>query len=476
MHRFRSPKTIWAAIALILLLGFPALLQAEDANRPLSYVLTVRIEPASGDLAVRATVNIPSRYSQNRELKFALHDTLTIKEILINGKKAAFLSQPAETHPFFVTFRKVVVSVPADVPLDNLRMDIEYGGRLMDLPEFGAVPGQKGLDDQINSRLVELAGYSAWYPQFVFGGEPIRLQMEVSLPQKWTAICSGEKLSEQVKEGRVITRWSSPKDLDPVIVASPNFREKSVRDSGIDVSIYHTQMPEKFIDGESRQISGVLKLFTGQLGETTIPGASVKHVYSPRRKGQGKAGFARPGMIVTSEGRTLDSLAADPNFSLFQPIAHEVAHFWWSFGVGQGDWINEAFAEYFSAVAVQKINSDAEFKAVLDDYRKQVAGLPATAPPLSEVPFMNDNVGFVVRYYKGALVLHRLREAMGDDKFFAASREFFQAYKGKTAATADFRNFWREKLGDRKELVDSLIDSKGGMPTDPSESRSDDRK
>ena len=28
--------------------------------------------------------------------------------------------------------------------------------------------------------------------------------------------------------------------------------------------------------------------------------------------------------------------------------------------IGQGDWINEAFAEYFSAVAVQKISSEAD--------------------------------------------------------------------------------------------------------------------
>ncbi len=476
MHYFRSQETIWAAIAFILLLGFPAVLQAEDATRPLSYDLKVRIEPATGELAVRATVDVPPRYSQNRELKFALHDTLTIKKILLNGKKTAFSSQPAEAHPFFVTFRKVIVPLPSGAPTDRVRMEIEYAGRLMDIPEFGAVPGQKGLDDQINSRLVELAGYSAWYPQFVFGGESIRLQMEVSLPQGWTTICSGEELNQQSKDGRVVTRWSSAKDLDPVVVASPTFRRKFIRDSGIHVVIFHTQMPEKFIDGESRQISGVLKLFSEQLGETTIPGASVKHVYSPKRKGQGKAGFARPGLIVTSEGRTLDSLAADPNFSLFQPIAHEVAHFWWNFGLGQGDWINEAFAEYFSAVAVQKISSDAEFNGALEDYRKQVQGLPATAPSLSKVPFMNDNVGFVVRYYKGALALHRLREAMGDDEFFAASREFFQAYKGKTAATPDFRNFWRGKLGDRKELVDVLIDSKGGMPAEFSESRSDDRR
>jgi hypothetical protein len=262
----------------------------------------------------------------------------------------------------------------------------------------------------------------------------------------------------------VITRWFSARDLDPLIAASPNYKEKSVRQSGVNVEIYYTQMPEEFVSGEVRQIADVVKLYTDGLGETNIPGGTVKHVYSPKRKGQGKAGIARPGMIVTSEGRTLESLAQDPHFSLFQPIAHEIAHFWWNFGVGQGDWINEAFAEYFSAIAVQKISSEADFKKVLEDYRKRVHGLPADAPSLATVPFATDDVGFVVRYYKGALMLHHIRGILGEEKFLQACRDFFQTYKGKSIETADFRSFWKVKLADQKNTVDVWLDSGGGVP------------
>ena len=215
----------------------------------------------------------------------------------------------------------------------------------------------------------------------------------------------GKKLEERVNAGRSITHWFSPKDLDLLIVASPDFQKKSFRQSGVDIEIYHTRMPEKFIEGEVQQIASVVKFYTDRLGETNIPGGTVRHVYSPKRKGQGKAGTARPGLIVTSEGVTVESLGSDPHFSLFQPIAHEIAHFWWNFGAGQGDWINEASAEYFSAIAVQRISSETEFNSILEDYRKQVRELPADAPPLATVPFLNDDVGYVVRYFKGALML-----------------------------------------------------------------------
>jgi len=43
-----------------------------------------------------------------------------------------------------------------------------------------------------------------------------------------------------------------------------------VRRAGVDIEIYHTQLPEAFIDREERQIADVVQLFTNQLGETNI--------------------------------------------------------------------------------------------------------------------------------------------------------------------------------------------------------------
>jgi hypothetical protein len=40
-----------------------------------------------------------------------------------------------------------------------------------------------------------------------------------------------------------------------------------------------------------------------------------------------RAGIARPGLMVTSEGLTMEELALDPKFSLFQGIAHEIGHY-----------------------------------------------------------------------------------------------------------------------------------------------------
>jgi hypothetical protein len=449
--------------ALFLIFAVAGILRADNVPANISYDLHARIEPAAGDVAVRGKVEFDRPDAAS--FQFNLHETFTIQSLRVSGKPANYTFSTPEFSPFTPAARRVTVALPSDTPPGRVEMEIEYAGRLKKLPEFGAdAEGAPSMDDQVNAHLVELAGFSCWYPQFSFGGAPIKAEFEVSLPQGWIAVGSGEKRAERAEAGRSLTHWLSPRDLDLLLVASPDFRKKTVRESGVNIEIYDTRMPEAFINGEGQQIARVVKLYISRLGETTIPGETVRHVYSPKRHGQGKAGSARPGLIVTSEGVTLDSLAADPHFSLFQPIAHEIAHFWWNSGTGQGDWINEASAEYFSAVVVQQILSEKEFQAVLADYRQQVKALPADAPPLATVPFVNDEVRYVVRYFKGALMLDFLRATVGDEAFFSSCREFFQTYREKSVGTPEFRSFWKAKLAGKGNLVDLWLDSRGGLP------------
>jgi aminopeptidase N len=99
-------------------------------------------------------------------------------------------------------------------------------------------------------------------------------------------------------------------------------------------------------------------------------------------------------------------------------------------------------------------------------YRKQVAALPFDAPSLGRVG-MAEPTSFVVRYYKGSLMLDSLRRTMGDEKFFPACREFFNTYTGKPTGTPEFRSFWKSKLGSNRQIVDLWLDSPGGLPDAP---------
>jgi hypothetical protein len=429
---------------------------------PVSYDLKVTIEPNQGRIAVRARIGVPVDPGA-KTLQFGLHETFAITRLLVNGQSAKFSFKPGDPSPIFPATKKVVVNLPRRLAAGKAQLEIEYNGNLKEIPEFGTFEDQKqAMDDQVNSRLVELANYSSWYPQFFVFGHPIETTLAVSLPKGWLAICSGKKLDDREEDGWTVTRWSSARDTDILIAAAPTYKGKVIPLADGQIAIYYTQLPQEFIDREGEEIATVMNLFTQGLGSTTIPSGTIKLVFSPKRKGQGRAGIARPGMIVTSEGRMLEELAKDPKFSLLQDLAHEIAHFWWNFGAGQGDWINETFAEYSSAFAVQQIASEEQFQKVMEGYRRAVRELPADAPSLAQVPF--DGSGFVVRYYKGSLMMDAIRQKMGNDAFAASAREFFQTYTGKSIGTAEFRSFWKQKLADKKDLVDLWLDSKGGLP------------
>ena len=172
-------------------------------------------------------------------------------------------------------------------------------------------------------------------------------------------------------------------------------------------------------------------------------------------------------MIVTSEGLATESLKKDPDFSLFHGLAHEIAHFWWNFGSGQGDWINETFAEYFSSVADQKILSEKIFRDDLARYIKFPDGLHENAPSLSSVPFEGGRVNYIVRYYKGSLLLDSLRKRVGNLVFFQICRDFYQTSHKELIGTPDFRDFWGKRLGENENILNSWLDSRGGIPRIP---------
>ena len=460
-----KPGQRWGTCGISLLLTifcFCIAAPAEEKAGPVSYDLKVAIAPEQGSIRVHGNIGVPVDAGA-KTMQFELHETFAITKLLINGRSAKFSFQTGSSNPFYPATRKVLVQLPASVPAGKIELEVEYGGKLKEIPEFGTFPDRKqAMDDQINSRLVELANYSSWYPQFFAYGRPIETALEVSLPRGWLAICSGRKLDERQSDGRSVTRWASAKDDDILITAAPNYKGAVIPLADGQIDIYYTQLPEEFIDRDGAEIEAVLNLFSRELGNTTIPSGAVKHVFSPKRKGQGRAGIARPGMIVTSEGRMLERLASDSKFSLLQDLAHEIAHFWWNFGTGQGDWINEAFAEYSSAIAVEQIVSEKQFQKVLEGYRNEVGQLPVEAPSLAKVPF--DGSGFVVRYYKGSLMLDSIRQTLGDDAFAAGAREFFQTYTGKSAGTDEFRSFWKQKLGDKSAMIDLWLDSAGGLP------------
>jgi hypothetical protein len=450
---------LWVLFFISFLFSF-----STQLTKPSSYHLKVRIEPESGEISVEGKLYVILGDPSRKKIDFNLHGTFSIRELKVDGRPAGFHTEKNEPWIIIPSSKKIMVEIPEVDDRKTIVVDIVYHGKLEDIPEFGASEDQKwALDDQINPRMIELANYSCWYPQFSFGMR-FAIDLVLSLPDGWNCVCSGEKIEEWKDGNRELSRWVSRNDTDIVIVGSPQLKLKTHKGTKVNIHLYHTRMPESYLESEISQIEGAVDLYADFLGPTVIPGGTVKHVFSPKRKGQGGAGIARPGLIVTSEGRTLEDLKNDPDFSLFHGIAHEIAHFWWNFGSGQGDWINETFAEYFASIADQRIISGEKYMSNVERYRAMVKELPDNAPPLSSVPFAEGEANYIVRYYKGSLMLDDIRNRIGDRAFFKVCRDFFQKFHHDLIGATEFREFWGDRLPEYKDVLNAWLDTPGGLP------------
>jgi len=456
---------ILALLPALLAAALPAVGQSPGV-RAVGYSLDVDIDPEAGSMRVAGVVRAVREDLNSSRLEFALHETFDIESLAVNGHTATFSIEPGDFGTDRPAAKKVVVQLPERVREPYLDLDIQYGGTFARLPQFGSEEARtegRALDDSVNGRRVELSWYSSWYPQFGDFGARFETVLDIGLPDGWTAAITGAPFEEEGGDGVGTEVWRSPSSNDLVVVAAPRMRRQVVDRSGVLIEVYDTRLPEAFLDREVENAASILQCFTRLLGDPLQSRTPVKVVYSPRLEGQG--GYTRPGMIVLSEGRVLEALAHDPRISLLRGIAHEAGHFWWNFGSGPGDWINETFAEYFALVAVGEIDAAAAVERTLAAYGNAVSSLPDDAPALADVDASNSGHGYTIRYAKGSLMLHALRRAMGDDAFFKASRDFYQRFREQRISTDEFREFWRSRLGDSASLVDIWVDSPGGVPS-----------
>jgi peptidase M1-like protein len=136
-------------------------------------------------------------------------------------------------------------------------------------------------------------------------------------------------------------------------------------------------------------------------------------------------------------------------------LAHELAHQWWGQAVGWRDyheqWLSEGFSQYFAALYAQHDRGSRVFGQVLRQMR-QWAITGADAGPISlgyRLGHVQDNPRLfrAVVYNKSAIVLHMLRQLVGDEAFFAGVRRFYRDSRFQNVAAVDFQVAMERETG-----------------------------
>ena len=157
---------------------------------------------------------------------------------------------------------------------------------------------------------------------------------------------------------------------------------------------------------------------------------------------------------TTQTYRTLHDARADLDFNSEGLVAHELAHQWFGDLATCEDWsnvwLNEGFADYFTALYKGDAHGADELALEIDDlrsgylrddaerYRRPIVTNRYTDP----IDMFDSHT-----YNKGALVLHMVHFLTGEEGWWKGLRAYVERFGEKTVTTADFQSTMEEASG-----------------------------
>ncbi|CAM5490666.1 metallopeptidase [Streptomyces avidinii] len=348
------------------------------------------------------------------------------------------------------------------------RTEIDYGGKPKHVTDpdgsrEGWIPLAGG---QGAVGVGEPVGSMAWFPGNHHPSDKATYDIEVTVPKGYEAVSNGELRSRTDEPGdggaadaaggggRTVFAWRSAEPMASYLatVAVGKFKVTTGKTpSGIPV---HTAVAP----GEAAASAPVL----GRLPEMVEWGSGRFGPYP----------FSSTGLIVLPEGtlgyaletQTRPVISGAPTGEEGEALVlHELAHQWFGDSVSPKSWkdmwLNEGFATYAEWLWSEDHggpSAQQHFDAYLagDTDVDPAAGSDWYAFPPAAPPGPKDISGSPV-YGRGAMVLQRIRQEVGDEKFFALVRGWAADHRHGNASTADFTAYAQEKTGhDLKKVWD----------------------
>jgi aminopeptidase N len=178
-------------------------------------------------------------------------------------------------------------------------------------------------------------------------------------------------------------------------------------------------------------------------------------------------GMEYPNLVFISQ----DFYTTEGLHTLEHVIAHEVAHQWWYGVIGNDEvscaWLDEGLTHYSTMLYYEKHKDPSTFKTyfkyylkngyrfALDASKKKYENLSLKIDrPLYK--FEDAAVYDMLCYDKSAMMMHSLREQMGDEAFFKSLQEFYKDYLFTNETKEDFSS----SLSKNSTLpINSIVDS-----------------
>ncbi|MDI3409102.1 M1 family metallopeptidase [Streptomyces sp. B-S-A6] len=314
-------------------------------------------------------------------------------------------------------------------------------------------------------------GSMAWFPGNHHPSDKAAYDIEITVPKGLQAYSNGELTQTRGHGGVTTFGWHSGEPMASYLAT---------------VAIGDYESGTSLVKGASRK--GGLPVRTAAVPAEAEESADalrrIPEVVEWAERRFGPYPFSSVGAIIEGDGAAGYALETQtkpvfPGTPGTQLLVHELAHQWFGNSVTpktwQDMWLNEGFATYAEWLWSEEHGGRTaqqtfdQVYAGKGAYVTNAVGGPAEVEALWSTPPARpggaDTISSGSVYYRGAMAVHKIRQAVGDDRFFALVRGWTEDRRHGNADTRDFTAYVEQRSGkDLDALWDAWLYGEGKPP------------
>jgi len=285
---------------------------------------------------------------------------------------------------------------------------------------------------------------------------------------------SSKIVNSDAASSNIVHEFSGENLRNFAFIAGRNLRSVERTVGEIQVRAVYMAEHERVARRALAAAADAVRIFNARFGQ--MPYKTISVVDAPLVAGLGSAEFAGFGVIASAFYVDFDAPAmkilpelireqrASVEDSLEWTVAHTIAHQWWGEVVGNDPErtpvLDEALANWSALAYYQEAHGETRAAAALDDQLRGVYRIYRTfgGEDLTAIRNAREYRNFfqytAIVTGKGALMFAALRRQMGDEKFFAALRDYYGTNRFEIAELNDLRDafFARTSLAEKRVL------------------------
>lgn len=394
------------------------------------------------------------------KLPLDLAATMTVTKVSVGGPTVGGPSV-GKARAVKFSHRRGLLEIALPAPIragEELRITVRYNGN----PAPVAGPwGETGFEELTEGALVagQPTGAPSWFPCNDHPGDKASYRISIAADSPYLALANGELVSRKVRAGHTTWVYEQDAPMAAYLATLQIGRYELLTDpapaedaAGQAAARPPAQPPAgqppagqppagQPVPIRSAVPPALRANYTHDFARQPLMMAVFEELFGPYPFSSYTVVVTEDELEIPVEAQALSVFGAnhcDGTRREERLVAHELSHQWFGNSVGlrrwQDIWLNEGFACYAEWLWSERSGGPSAAKLAAAT-RARLARLPQDLLPVDPGP----DLMFDDRLYKrGALTLHALRTALGDDAFFALLREWVRRHRHATVDTESF--------------------------------------